>query len=161
MKLDYKANTALLLNEASRLMGLGPVIVMMGAVLMTIVAVFSLTDLVRASQETAKSAELPEFVLIKRPVGRAVYEEYATVLSRLSPHVSVGFEKDGLRVQINDANYYADFIYVLNSIQGVAQDVVWQAEEICLATCSGAASTALVKGVVEKVEVKLRGHANE
>lgn len=97
----------------------------------------------------------------KVPVGMAVYSDYARVLSRLSPDVQVTADRSGIRIEIVDAAHYAEFMYVLNSIQGVSKDVVWHAEEICLAGCAGKASLALVKGMTEKVEVKLRGQDNE
>jgi hypothetical protein len=161
VKLDLKNNAADWVSEASRLMGLGPVLVTMGAVLMLVLAVFSVIDLMQATQQKAKSAELPEFTLKKSPVSKSVYEDYAATLSRLSPHVQVFTEKNGIQVQILSAEHYSEFMYVLNSIQGVADNVVWQAEEICLAGCAGKASEALVKGFVEQVEVKLRGAAND
>lgn len=157
MKFDLKQNKALWINEASRLLGLAPVFILMCAVVMVILAVFSVTDLVRAAGEEKKSLELPEFTLKKTPVGKAVYNDYARVLARLSPGVQVFADKDGIRIEIADAVNYAEFMYVLNSVQGVSKDVVWHAEEICLAGCAGKASKALVKGVTERVEVKLRG----
>lgn len=161
MKLDLRTNAADWVSEASRLMGLGPVLVTMGAVLMLVLAVFSVNDLMRATQQKAKSAELPEFTLKKQPVPKGVYEDYAATLSRLSPHVQVATEKNGIRIQIMSPEHYSEFMYVLNSIQGVAENVVWQAEEICLAGCAGKASEALVNGVIERVEVKLRGATND
>lgn len=161
MKLDLKNNTSLWATEASRLLGVAPVFAMMGAVLMLILAVFSVKDILNANQTEKKSAELPQFTLKREPVGKAVYEDYATVLARLSADVRVEVERNGLRINIADPGKYAEFMYVLNSIQGVSKDVIWQAEEICLAGCSGAASYAVVKGVVEKVEVKLRGQGDE
>ena len=146
MKLDFRTNTAEWLSEASRLMGLGPVLVSMGAVLMLILAVFSVVDLMKTTQQKAKSAELPEFTLKRVPISKSVYEDYASTLMRLSPHVQVLTEKNGIRIQIASAEHYSEFMYVLNSIQGVAEGVVWKADEICLAGCSGKASEALVKG---------------
>ena len=75
--------------------------------------------------------------------------------------MQVATEKNGIRIQTMSAEHYSEFMYVLNSVQGVAENVVWQAEEICLAGCAGKASEALVKGVVERVEVKLRGATND
>lgn len=149
------------MSEASRLMGLGPVLVTMSAVLMLVLAIFSVVDLMKTLQEKATDAELPEFTLKRVPIARTVYEDYANTLSRLSPHVQVLTEKNGIRIQILSAEHYSEFMYVLNSIQGVADNVVWQAEEICLAGCPGKASEALVKGVTERVEVKLRGAKND
>lgn len=161
MKVDLKNNTALWVTEASRLLGLAPVFTMMCAVVMVILAVFSVNELLRAAEVEKKSQELPEFSLKRVPVGMAVYSDYARVLSRLSPDVQVTADRSGIRIEIVDAAHYAEFMYVLNSIQGVSKDVVWHAEEICLAGCAGKASLALVKGMTEKVEVKLRGQDNE
>mgnify|MGYP006204402113 CR=1 FL=1 len=72
MKLDLKTNAADWISEASRLMGLGPVLVTMGAVLMLVLAVFSVNDLMYATQQKTRSAELPEFTLKKLPVGTGV-----------------------------------------------------------------------------------------
>lgn len=161
MKLDLKNNSAVWITEASRLMGLAPVFAMMCAVVMLILAVFSVNDLLQATETEKKSQELPEFSLKKVPVGKAVYEDYARVLGRLSPDVRVVANRDSIRIEIADPSKYAEFMYVLNSIQGVSKDVVWHADEICLAGCTGSASLATVKGMTEKVEVKLRGQDDE
>lgn len=161
MKLDFKSNSRLWIMEASRLMGVAPVITMMSALFMLILAVFSVKDLMSASDAERKSQDLPEFTLKRLPVGKAVYDEYASVLSRLSPDVQVNASRDGIRIEIADASKYAEFMYVLNSIQGISKDVIWRADEICLAGCSGLASQAVVKGLTEKVEVKLRGNHDE
>lgn len=161
MKLDFKTDSSLLMTELSRMLGLAPVFTMMIAAVMLVLAVFSIQDLLTETQKQKKSMELPAFTLKTLPVSKKIYEDYAVVLSRLSPHVKVSAEKDGIRIAINDAARYAEFMFVLNSVQGVSKDVVWQAKEICLAECGGSASTALVNGITEKVEVKLRGPENE
>ncbi|WP_138515603.1 hypothetical protein [Limnobacter alexandrii] len=161
MKLDLKNNSAVWITEASRLMGLAPMFAMMCAVVMLVLAVFSVNDLLQATGTEKKSQELPEFSLKKVPVGKAVYEDYARVLGRLSPDVRVVANRDSIRIEIADPSKYAEFMYVLNSIQGVSKDVVWHADEICLAGCTGSASLATVKGMTEKVEVKLRGQGDE
>ncbi|MCR2745071.1 hypothetical protein [Limnobacter parvus] len=161
MRLDFKTDASMLMTEVSRMLGLAPILTMMIAVLMLVLAIFSVQDLLVETQKEKKSMELPAFTLKKLPVGKKVYEDYSVVLGRLSPHVTVAAEKDGLRIDITDPARYAEFMYVLNSVQGVSKDVVWKAKEICLAGCAGKASTALVTGIVEKVEVKLRGQENE
>lgn len=161
MKLDLKNNSSLWVAEASRLMGLAPVFAMMCAVIMVILAAFSVNDFLRANEIERKSQELPEFTLKRVPVGKLVYEDYARVLSRLSPDVQVLANRDSIKIDIADPSKYAEFMYVLNSVQGISKDVVWHAEEICLAGCSGQASMAIVKGMTEKVEVKLRGQGDE
>lgn len=161
MKLDLKSNSSMWVAEASRLLGLAPVFTMMCAVLMLVLAVFSVNDLLKASETERKSEELPEFSLKQLPVGRVVYEEYAAILGRLSPDVQVVANRDSIRIEIADPAKFAEFMYVLNSVQGLSKDVVWKADEICLAGCSGKASQAVIKGITEKVEVKLRGQGNE
>lgn len=161
MKLDFRNSNALWVTEASRLMGLAPVFAMMCAVLMTVLAVFSVTDFLKVAETERKSQDLPEFNLKRMPVESAVYEDYARVLARLSPEVLVTAGKDSLRIEVSDPARYSEFMYVLNSIQGISRDVVWKADEICLAGCSGAASQAIVKGMTEKVEVRLRGQDDE
>ena len=57
MKLDLKNNSALWVAEASRLMGLAPVFAMMCAVVMVILAAFSVNDFLRATEMERKSQE--------------------------------------------------------------------------------------------------------
>lgn len=161
MRLDFKTDASMLMTEVSRMLGLAPIFTMMIAVMMLVLAIFSVQDLLAETQKEKKSMELPAFALKKSPVGKRVYEDYSAVLGRLSPHVTVVAEKDGIRIEITDPAKYAEFMYVLNSVQGISKDVVWKAREICLAGCSGKASSALVTGIIEKVEVKLRGQGNE
>lgn len=161
MKLDVKHNGTQWLTEASRLMGLAPVFSMMCAMIMVVLSVHSVIDVIRVAGLERKSQDLPEFSLKSIPVGEVVYEEYAQVLSKLSPDVKVLGSRDGIKIDIADSSKYAEFMYVLNSVQGLSKDVIWHAEEICLAGCSGQGSQALVKGTTEKVEVKLRGQSNE
>ncbi|NJM31889.1 MAG: hypothetical protein HC848_02065 [Limnobacter sp.] len=47
-------------------------------------------------------------------------------------------------------------MYVLNSVQGVKEGIVWEASEICLMKCQNASSKALLKGFVEQVNVEIR-----
>jgi len=161
MKLEFKTDSSLLMTEISRMLGLAPILTMMIAVLMLVLAIFSVQDFLAEARKEQKSMELPEFTLKKLPVGKKVYEDYSVVLARLSPFVAVNADKDGIRIDISDPARYAEFMYVLNSVQGISKDVVWTAKEICLAGCAGKASTALVSGIIEKVEVKLRGQENE
>jgi hypothetical protein len=161
MKLDFKTDSSLLMTEVSRMLGLAPIFTMMVAVVMLILAVFSIQEFLTETQKEKKSLELPNFTLKKSPVGKKVYDDYSVVLARLSPHVKVTAEKGGILIGISDPARYAEFMFVLNSVQGVSKDVVWTAKEICLAECAGSASSALVSGVTEKVEVKLRGPENE
>lgn len=161
MRLDFKTDASMLMTEVSRMLGLAPILTMMIAVMMLVLAIFSVQDLLVETQKEQKSMELPAFALKKLPVGKRVYEDYSAILGRLSPDVTVAAEKEGIRIEIADPAKYAEFMYVLNSVQGVSKDVVWKAKEICLAGCSGKASTALVTGIIEKVEVKLRGQENE
>jgi hypothetical protein len=161
VKLDFKTDFSLLMTEVSRMLGLAPVFTMMVAVFMLMLAVFSVQDFLAEAQKEKKSTELPTFTLNKSPVGKMIYEDYSRVLARLSPYVNVVAEREGIRISINDPARYAEFMFVLNSVQGVSKDVVWTAKEICLADCAGSASTALVSGIIEKVEVKLRGPENE
>lgn len=161
MRLDFKTDASMLMTEVSRMLGLAPILTMMVAVMMLVLAIFSVQDLLLETRKEQKSMELPAFALKKLPVGKKVYEDYSVILGRLSPFVTVAAEKDGIRIDIADPAKYAEFMYVLNSVQGISKDVVWKAQEICLAGCSGKASTALVTGIIEKVEVKLRGQENE
>ncbi|HEY1057506.1 MAG TPA: hypothetical protein VGE55_02110 [Limnobacter sp.] len=161
MKLDLKNDTSLLLTEVTRLMGLAPLLMMSAAVLMLIVTVFAVKDFVQQEQKEKRSAELPQFKLVTQSVPKKLYDEYAAVLARLSPVVRVEALKDGLEISIQNEGSYPEFMFVLNSIQGVSKNVIWRAEEICLAGCQGKASVAIVKGLTEKVQVKLRGTDHE
>ncbi|MEQ9107953.1 MAG: hypothetical protein RLO04_10845 [Limnobacter sp.] len=161
MKLDFKTDSSLLMTEVSRMLGLAPVFTMMVAIIMLVLVVFSVQGFLTETQKEKKSMELPAFTLKKSPVGKKVYEDYSVVLARLSPHVKVTAEKEGIRIGISDPARYAEFMFVLNSVQGVSKDVVWKAKEICLVECAGSASSALISGIIEKVEVKLRGPENE
>lgn len=161
MKLDLKQDTSMILSEMSRLIGLAPLLTMLAAVLMLVVTVFSIRDFMRTELKESRGAELPQFSLSRQSVAAPLYEDYAAVLTRLSPAVRVVARKDALEVSIQDAAHFPEFMFVLNSIQGVTKNVIWQAEEICLAGCPDKASFAVVKGITEKVQVKLRGGEHE
>lgn len=161
MKLDFKTDSSLLMTEVSRMLGLAPIFTMIVAIIMLVLAVFSIQDFLIETQKEKKSMELPTFTLKKSPVSEKVYEDYSVILARLSPHVKVTAEKEGIRIGITDLAKYTEFMFVLNSVQGISKDVVWKAKEVCLAECAGNASSALVSGIIEKVEVKLRGPENE
>ncbi|HEX4918281.1 MAG TPA: hypothetical protein VFV43_10320 [Limnobacter sp.] len=161
MKIDFRSNSAVWLTEFTRLLGLAPVFIMMCAVSMLIVAVSSIQNVLSAEKTTGQQADLPQFILKKEPVGKQMYEEYAKVLSKLSAQVEVRGEPNGLYISITDAAHYGDFMYVMNSVQGLSKDVIWHAEEFCLAACEGKASKAVVKGQVERVQVSLKGANDE
>ncbi|MCQ8897574.1 hypothetical protein NQT62_14120 [Limnobacter humi] len=161
MKLDLKTDASMLLNEVSRLLGLAPLMVMMAAVLMVVVTALAVKDFIKSEQTEKKNAELPQFKLLTEPVPASLYAEYAAVLQRLSPAVVVEASKDSLEISIAKEANFPEFMFVLNSIQGVSKKVIWKADDICLASCKGKASYAVVKGITEKVQVKLRGQGNE
>jgi hypothetical protein len=161
MKLDLTHDKALLWNEITRLLGLAPLLVMIAAVVMLVVTVFAVKDFVHEERQHKLSMQLPHFTVKTQPVGVKLYEEFAASLTRLSPTVDVKATKDGLEVSIKDPNHYPEFMFVLNSIQGLSKNAIWKADEICLAGCAGAASVAKIKGFTEKVEVRLRGEGNE
>ena len=157
MKLDFKNDASYLVNEITRLLGLAPLLMMIASVLMLVVSTFAVRDFVANKAQLRQATELPQFEIKVDPVGKRVYDNYAEVLGRLTRNVKVSSSVSGLKIEISDPNSYADFMFVLNSVQGVSKDVVWEAEEICLAGCAGAVSMALIKGVRETVSVKLRG----
>ncbi|HEX4879499.1 MAG TPA: hypothetical protein VFV39_06615 [Limnobacter sp.] len=161
MKLNMKYDGSMMATELSRLLGVAPMFTVAAAVLMLIITVFSVRDFVSTREQEQKSLELPQFSISSQPVGRKLYQDYAAVLSRLSPVVEVTVVNDALQVRIENAQHYPEFMFVMNSIQGVSDKVIWRAQEICLAGCQGAAAYATVKGLTEKVDVKLRGMNDE
>lgn len=158
MKLNLNASGIKVFEEVSRLMGLAPLIALTLAVMMTVLAVFAVKDFLYTSQEQNKAKENPKFEVSKAPVSAKAYENYAFVLQRISPGVKVQADKDKLVIESPTAEAFPEFMYVLNSIQGLSNKVIWKAEEICLAGCQGAASKAIVTGFEEKVKVTLRGN---
>ncbi len=161
MKLDLKNDSAYVFHEVSRLLGIAPLLTLLAAAFMLVMAIFTLKDFMYNRSEEAKSLQLPQFNIQSRPVSKKLYEDYAATLARLSPAVSVTANQDALLISISSQVHYPEFMYVLNSIQGVSKNVIWRADEICLAGCSGASATAKVKGLTESVEVSLRGNENE
>ena len=161
MKLDLKHGGSAMFTELSRLLGVAPMFTVAAAVLMLILTVLSVRDFVAAFDQEQKSLELPQFTISSQPVGKKLYEDYAAVLARLSPVVQVTATNDALQVRIENAQHYPEFMFVLNSIQGVSDKVIWRAQELCLAGCQGAAAFATVRGLTEKVDVKLRGMSDE
>jgi hypothetical protein len=161
MKIDLGQDKALLFNEITRLLGLAPLLVMIAAVLMLVVTVFTVKDFIQREQIQRQRMELPQFKVSIHPVGGKLYEDYAATLARLSPTVDVKGSKEGLEVSISDPSHYPEFMFVLNSVQGLSKNVVWKAEEICLAGCTGKSALAKIKGQTEKVEVNLRGEEHE
>jgi hypothetical protein len=158
MKLNLNAGGVKMLEELSRFMGLAPMFALSLAVLMTVLAVFAVKDFVAVNAEQTKAKENPKFEVNKAPVSAKAYENYAFVLQRISQGVKVTADKDKLVIESPSADTFPEFMYVLNSIQGLSNKVIWKAEEICLAGCQGAASKAIVSGFEEKVKVTLRGN---
>lgn len=158
MKLNLSASGIKVFEEVSRLMGLAPLIALTLAVLMTVLAVFAVKDFLYTNQEQTKTKENPKFEVAKSPVSAKAYENYAFVLQRISPGVKVQADKDKLVIESPTVETFPEFMFVLNSIQGLSNRVIWKAEEICLAGCQGAASKAIVTGFEEKVKVTLRGN---
>ncbi|HEX4917368.1 MAG TPA: hypothetical protein VFV43_05680, partial [Limnobacter sp.] len=118
-------------------------------------------DFVANQQQEERSMRLPQFKIQSAPVPKSLYQEYAATLARLSPVVQVSSSGDSLQVSIADASHYAEFMFVLNSIQGVSDRVIWRAQEICLAGCEGTAAKAVIKGLTESVDVTLRGENDD
>lgn len=143
------------LDEASKLLGLAPVLSFGVAILVLILAVFALRDLWSVHQAEQKQAKQPQFKVQTVGVTQKAYENYAFVLQRLNPLIKVTADKESLLVEASQPELFAEFMMVLNSVQGLSNRVVWRAEEICLAGCNGAASRAVIKGTEEKVTVKL------
>lgn len=161
MKLNLKYDSAFMATELSRLLGLAPLFTVAAAVFMLIIAMFSVRDFASSRENEQKSLELPQFSISSQPVGKKLYQDYAAVLARLSSVVDVSVTAEGLKVSIADPLHYPEFMFVMNSIQGVSDRVIWRAQEICLAGCQGSAAYAVVNGLSEKVDVQLRGVNNE
>lgn len=158
MKLNLNAGGVKMFEEASRFMGLAPMFALTLAVLMTVLAVFAVKDFLAVNAEQTKAKDNPKFEVKKAPVSAKAYENYAFILQRMSPSVKVIADKDKLVIESPSAESFTEFMYVLNSIQGLSNKVIWKAEEICLAGCQGAVSKAIVTGFEEKVKVTLRGN---
>lgn len=157
MKGNHKSLNGKVLLELLKLQGVAPFIVLLCAVAMLAQAAYSVNLFMKEAQEVERNSRLPKFTLKSNPVGRKAYESYAEVLNRISPKVMVKGESKGLVVSINDANHYPEFMYVLNSVQGLSKRVIWQADSICLAKCEGAQGMAVIQGVEESIEVSLKG----
>lgn len=160
MKLDFKNDSTAIFNEMGRLLGLAPVLLMMVATISLVVTVIKVGDFLSQKSRVAQLAELPRFEIKVSPVGESLYENYAQILSRLSTQVEVVGSAKGLKIRIAKAVDYPEFMFVLNSVQGISKDVVWKADEICLAHCTDGASVAVIKGVRETVSVKLKGQVS-
>lgn len=146
-----------MLLELLKLQGAAPFIVLLCALGMLAQAAYSVNDFMREAKEEERNARLPKFTLKTNPVGRKAYESYAEILNRISPNVVVKGDSRGLVVSINDANHYPEFMYVLNSVQGLSSRVIWRADSICLAKCEGNQGMAVIQGVEESIEVSLKG----
>ncbi|WP_288108054.1 hypothetical protein [Limnobacter sp.] len=160
MKLDFKNDSTMIFNEMGRLLGLAPVLLMMVATISLVATVVKVGDFLSQRSKVSQLAELPSFQINVNPVDQSLYESYARVLSRLSSQVEVTGSAKGLVIRIAKATDYPEFMYVLNSVQGISKDVVWKADEICLAKCTEGASVAIIKGVRETVSVKLKGQVS-
>ncbi|MDX1668441.1 MAG: hypothetical protein R3194_03395, partial [Limnobacter sp.] len=137
--------------------GLGILLVLLCAVGALVQATNSVNSFMKEAREEERKSTLPKFTLQTTPVGKATYEAYARVLGKISKQVAVKADHTGLIVSIHDVNHFPEFMYVLNSVQGLSQRVIWKAESICLAKCDGAKAIALIKGVEESIEVSLKG----
>lgn len=157
MKLDFKNDSSAIVREMGRLLGLAPVLLLMVATLSVVFSVLKVSDFLAHKSQLAQLVQLPRFEIKVDPVDQSLYENYATILSRLSKQVTVEGTKEGLKIRIAKATDYPEFMFVLNSVQGLSKNVVWKADEICLASCKGGASVALITGVRETVTVKLKG----
>lgn len=157
MKGNHKSLSGKMLLELLKLQGVAPFIALLCAVGMFAQAAYSVNLFMKEAQEEERNARLPKFTLKSNPVGRTAYESYAEILNRISPKVNVKGEAKGLVVSIGDANHYPEFMYVLNSIQGLSKRVIWRADSICLAKCEGAQGLAVIQGVEESIEVSLKG----
>lgn len=157
MKLDFKSDSSAISREITRLLGLAPLVLLMVATLSLVVTVIKVSDFFTKKNQVSQLAELPKFEIRVNPVDKNLYQNYASILSRLSTQVEVVGSDAGLKIRIAKPTEFPEFMFVLNSVQGLSKDVVWKADEICLASCSDGASVALIKGVRETVTVKLKG----
>lgn len=155
MTVKITSGASSLADEIARLMGLGPVLAFSVALLMLVLAIFSVKGFMAELKQDSKSKDVPEFKVKSTAVSTKAYENYAFVLQRLSPVVRVSAEKEKLQIEIQQAEAFPEFMYVLGNVQGLSDRVVWKADEICLAGCTGAASRAVIRGYEEKVNVTL------
>lgn len=81
--------------------------------------------------------------------------EYQATLEwfrRLHPDVKFDLPKEGgVRVYITDGAAHPDWVQALASLQSRDQDVVWEADELCVGRCGGSAAQAFVKGYRQKI----------
>lgn len=154
--LGFKNDSGKVASQMASLMGLAPILAVGLAIGMVVLTTSSIQGFFATKADSEQKGSLPKFVVNQRPVGLVAYERYAQVLDRLSKDISVKGTKEGINIVMSNAANYPEFMFILSSIQGLSNKVIWQADSICLGRCSGGAGSALVKGFEEGVSVSLR-----
>ncbi len=143
--------------EIARLGGIAPILVLLCAAIMIGQAAYAIHDLLAAIEDNRQVDQLPKFELQRKPVNSSAYELYASTLSRLTSKIQVKATAAGLEITTLEPQAFPEFLYVITNIQGVQKGIVWEAEEICLGKCAGGGAKAIVKGMVEEIQVSLQG----
>ncbi|MFN7835431.1 MAG: hypothetical protein ACK5NY_06560 [Burkholderiaceae bacterium] len=148
MKLDWKLHWLALLKSLPANLGLLSPALLLVAVCMVVVATHSTRKLVSQIYSAASAQQSQSVEVRKIPLRALEYQSYVSSMRRLSPVVR--FEQsrggDAIEVSVDNADSYAEFMYALASLQSFSESVIWEAQEVCVAGCEGAASKAVIKG---------------
>ncbi len=148
MRLDIKKHWIQIVKRLPLKSGIMPPTLIVAAAVMSVVAAHSAKSFIGniysvASVKAVKSVELKRI-----PLSPIEYQGYLTTMKRLSPVVrfDAGKRGENIEVTINSAEHFSEFMYALASLQSFTESVLWEAQELCIATCEGAAVKAVIRG---------------
>lgn len=143
-----------LLEAVDKISPLALVLVLCAVGLSVLVA-FKARDVASLLQATHGPARKQAASIARQYYSATQYAQAAARLSRSHPGVQIEPSKDGasLRISISDSAQYPAWLFALYALQGPEKGLAWEAEALCLGSCSeGAAASASVKAFVQTLK---------
>ena len=103
---------------------------------------------------TKRSSGDERLVLEKKPVAAPEYAPALSFCKQHVPDVKCELVSGKMVVSINDGQFYEDWIFALNSMQAHTKDLLWETDRLCIGSCSGAAATATLIAMQQKIVKK-------
>lgn len=160
MKLLNKKMTtvAALFRRSSVKISLVAPVMVVAALTIVVLTVLQVESLVREGAKSIVQASVAKTAatIVKTPISSAQYVEMAAVLSRLNPSVVItsNLRGAGLTIAVTRPELQPEWVYVLSTLQSHRPGVIWEADMLCMKTCSGgAAASAELRGYTQAVRL--------
>jgi hypothetical protein len=151
------AVAALFVRSSVKISLVAPVMVV-AAIIIVVMTALQVESLVRDGAKNLVQASVAKTAatIVKTPISNVQYADMAAVLTRLNPSVVItpSTKGSGLIISVARPELQPEWVYVLSTLQSHRPGVIWEADLLCMKTCTGgAAASAELHGYTQAVRL--------